>query len=237
MFPKEKTFTHIGCGGKLAHLENVETFQHNGMRVYSIPNVAEYPSVTTALKHLNEAGIKKWRDRVGEEEAAKVSEKASVRGNLIHEMCELYLKNEHFRLKTQDKFLSQRYTYDTIRPILNRIDNIHLIEHCLYSDELRLAGRVDCIAEYMGSLAVIDFKTSKKIKKEEHIRHYFIQETIYAVMYEELTGQKIENIVTIIANDLGQPQVFVKKPDDYKHDMELAINTFRKINERIFISQ
>jgi ATP-dependent exoDNAse (exonuclease V) beta subunit len=237
MFPKDKTFNHVGYPVNLDYLQEVETFQRNGMRIYSIPSVAEYPSVTTALKYLSEAGIQKWKNRVGEEEAAKVSEKASSRGNLIHEMCEHYLRNEHFKLKTQEKFASQRYTYDTIRPILNRIDNVRMIENCLYSNDLQLAGRVDCIAEYMGLLSVIDFKTSKKIKKEEHIRHYFIQETIYAVMYEELTGEKIENIVTIIANDLGQPQVFVKKPDDYKNDMEIAINTFRKINERNFASK
>ena len=73
-------------------------------------------------------------------------------------------------------------------PYLDKINNIHAIERTLYSEYLGLAGRVDCIGEYEGELAVIDFKTSEKIKPEEWLENYFVQETFYAAAYYELTG-------------------------------------------------
>ena len=73
---------------------------------------------------------------------------------------------------------------------------------------MKLAGRVDCIAEYKGELAIIDFKTSTKEKREEWIHDYFAQETAYAIMFQELTGLMPKKLVTIIACETGTPQVF-----------------------------
>ena len=95
-----------------------------------------------------------------------------------------------------------------IKPYLDSIDNIHALEDPLSSSLLKMAGRVDCIAEYNGELAIIDFKTSTKYKREEWIDDYFAQETAYAIMFQELTGLIPKKLVTIIACETGEPQVF-----------------------------
>ena len=149
-----------------------------------------------------------WRKKVGEEEANKISKRASTRGNKCHKLCELYLGNESIS-KYKDDPLSMGLFYQ-IKPYLDSIDNIHALEAPLCSSLLKMAGRVDCIAEYNGELAIIDFKTSTKTKREEWIDDYFSQETAYAIMFQELTGLKVKQLVTIIATEQGTPQIFVK---------------------------
>ena len=64
-----------------------------------------------------------------------------------------------------------QFMFHSAKSSLDKIGKIHAIERTLYSEYLGLAGRVDCIAEYEGELAVIDFKTSKKLTRKwiEHI--------------------------------------------------------------------
>ena len=94
---------------------------------------------------------------------------------------------------------------------LDRIDNISYIETMLYSTNIGLAGQVDCIAEFDGVPSIIDFKTSSKMKKEEWIEDYFLQCTAYSLMYEELIGQPINDIVIIMAVENEQPLLFQEK--------------------------
>ena len=147
-----------------------------------------------------------WRKRVGEEEANRVSKRATTRGNKCHKLAELYLLNEDIS-KYKDDPLSMGLFYQ-IKPYLDSINNIHALEAPLHSKLLKLAGRVDCIAEYNGELAIIDFKTSTKTKREEWIHDYFAQETAYAIMFQELTGLQVKKLVTIIACETGSPQLF-----------------------------
>ena len=53
-------------------------------RRYETPDGKSYPSVTTVLSILSEDFIRKWRKRVGEDEANKVSHRASTRGTAVH---------------------------------------------------------------------------------------------------------------------------------------------------------
>jgi len=113
------------------------------------------------------------------------------------------------------------------KPTLDRINNIHCLETFLYSHYLGLAGRVDCIAEFDGELAVIDFKTSTKEKKEDWVEHYFVQETAYAAMFLERSGLEVQKIVTLIATEEGSVQVFQKyNLDDYLQLLKSYIEEF-----------
>ena len=170
-------------------------------------NGAFYPSVTTVIGHSKKKSIMEWRNKVGEEEANKISKRASTRGNKCHKLCELYLSNESIS-QYKDDALSMGLFYQ-IKPYLDSINNIHALEAPLSSKLLKMAGRVDCIAEYKSELAIIDFKTSTKSKREEWIQDYFSQETAYAIMFQELTGLIPKRLVTIIATETGIPQVFV----------------------------
>jgi|TARA_B100000035_G_scaffold313497_1_gene327344 genome maintenance exonuclease 1 len=185
----------------------------DGLRLYEVGDGKWYPSVTTVTSHRKKDSIIKWRKRVGEAEANKISGRASARGNKFHSMVESYLKNE--TVSFDDKSPLASFLFKTAKETLHRINNIHLLESPLYSDSLRIAGRVDCIAEYDGELAVIDFKTSTKEKKESWIENYFVQETAYAAMYYERSGVKVDKIVTIIATEEGGMQIFEKYDLDY----------------------
>ena len=132
-------------------------------RVYIAPDGSRYPSVTTVLGILSEDSIREWRQRVGEEEANKVSQRASNRGTAVHSVIEKYLRNED----TSDNLPHIKQSLANLRPILDKsIGKIFGLEVALYSNHLGVAGRCDCIAEFDGVPSIIDFKTSKRIKKK-----------------------------------------------------------------------
>lgn len=186
-------------------------------RVYYTPSGKAYPSVTTVLGSLSKDAIDAWRKRVGEEEADRISGRASRRGEALHLTCEKYLLNEMSDLKIRSIMPNIKQLFMQLRPELDKnIGKIYAVEQPLYSDKLRIAGRVDCIAYWNGRLSIIDFKTSTKEKLEENILGYFLQCTAYAEMFEELTNKRIETIVVAIAVEEGNPQIFVRQKYMYK---------------------
>jgi len=194
-------------------------------RVYHTPS-GSYPSITTVLKIINEEALEAWRKRVGEEEANRVGNRAARRGTLVHEILERYLNNED----TSDYLPHIKHSLQNLRPILDRsIGTIFGLETPLYSDHLGLAGRVDCVAEWNGKISIIDFKTSKRIKKREHVPQYFAQCAGYAIMWEERTGIPISQLVILIDVDYELPIIFEEKRDDWT---KLLIETKEKYEKR-----
>jgi genome maintenance exonuclease 1 len=151
-----------------------------------------------------------WRKKVGEEAANKISNRAATRGTRIHTLCESYLRGE----STEPDIFDQEI-YKGLVPYLDKINNIHALEDPLYSDHLEVAGTVDCIAEYDGKLAVIDFKTSSKVKQRDWITGYFMQTSAYAVAFEERTGIPVGRMVIIMGVDDHEPLIFEEKRDDW----------------------
>lgn len=211
--------------------DDLETTQHEGYREYHHPSGSKfYTSVTTVLSILSKDSIDKWRKRVGDEEADKISFRASQRGTAVHELVEKYLDNDSdylsgFMPNVVDSFL-------TIKDVLDkRIGRIYGQECPLFSDHLGLAGRVDCVAEFDGRISIIDFKTSRKLKQRKWITNYFQQETAYAIMWEERTGMPVEQLVTIVAVDDtvdGAPgnQVFVEERDNWTDKLKETIQLY-----------
>lgn len=182
----------------------------DGSRVYKTPSGRSYPSVTTVTGLLKKKAIHEWREKVGAEEANKISSKAAARGTRIHRLCEKYLLNEQVDPGYFDKAM-----WDSIKNRLDGINNIYALEQQLYSDYLQIAGTVDCIAEYEGKLSVIDFKTSKRLKSRDDIHDYFMQCSAYAVAFEEMLKLPINKLVIIMAVEDEDPQVFIEKRDDW----------------------
>ena len=179
-------------------------------RVYQTITGLKYPSVTSVLSMMDKSSLYEWRKRVGEEEANRVSARAARRGTAIHSLCEEYLYG-----KNPEPSMFDAQVFNSIKPHLDKIDNIHALESKLYSDYLRVAGTVDCIAEFDGRLSVIDFKTSRRLKSREDIPGYFIQTAAYAVAFEERTGIPVSRLVIIMAVDDEQPLIFKEKRDDW----------------------
>tara|TARA_B100000212_G_C27307405_1_gene504243 strand:+ start:213 stop:896 length:684 start_codon:yes stop_codon:yes gene_type:complete len=206
----------------------VEPVNKDGVRFYKLPKTDKYyPSVTSITSFKNAKFFKDWRTKIGEDEANRITARATQRGTAFHSIAEDYINGE----LNLDKYLDNNplsvRMFQSAKDTLNRINNIHCLESFLYSHYLGLAGRVDCIAEFDGELAVIDFKTSTKEKKEEHIENYFVQETAYAAMFLERTGIEVKKIVTLIATEEGSIQIFQKHNlDDYLQLLKSYIEEF-----------
>jgi len=194
-------------------------------RTYSTPDGKSYPSVTTVLSILNEHIIQAWRDRVGEEEANRISGKASNRGTRVHSIVEKYLNNED----TTKALPHIRQSLENLKPVLDQsIGSIFGLEVPLYSNHLGVAGRCDCIAQFNGVPSIIDFKTSRYIKKKEKISNYFAQGAAYSIMWEERTGMVVPNIVIIMDVDHEKPSVFVEHRDNWTELLHNTIDEYRK---------
>jgi len=195
-------------------------------RTYVTPDGSRYPSITTVLSILSEEAIAKWRARVGDEEANKIGQRASGRGTLVHSIIERYLLNED----TTEFLPHIRQSLENVRPILDeRLGTIFGLEVPLYSSHLGLAGRVDCVAEFDGVPSIVDFKTSKRVKKKEHISNYFAQMAGYAVMWEERTGIPIVNTVVIMDVDDNEPLIFKEHRDNH---IQLLLDTKKEYDRR-----
>lgn len=199
----------------------------DGSRQYVTPDGSRLPSVTTVLGHFQKQHIVKWRKRVGEEEANKISGRASRRGTKFHKLMEGYLGNEQGFLNEAD--IVEQMAFKDAQKVVDKIDNIHYIEAALFSYKVGLAGSVDCIAEFDGVPSVIDFKTSSKLKDENWIQNYFEQCTAYSLMYQDMTTVKIPQIVVIISVDHEiNPQVFVKDRKDYVESLYYKVKEYKQ---------
>jgi genome maintenance exonuclease 1 len=211
----------------MPELSELTTEEIDGKRHYVTPSGAKLPSVTTVLGHAKKQSIIEWRNRVGEEQAQRISTRASIRGTKFHNMMEKYLENDPNLFEGVMPDMKQAFR--DVQKTIDRIDNIRYIECPLYSEKLGLAGRTDCIGDFDEILSVIDFKTSLKPKKEEWIENYFEQETAYAIMYEERVGEPIEQIVTIISVDGEvEPQVFIKQKKHYVDGLLSKIKAYKE---------
>jgi len=197
-------------------------------RTYETPDGKKYPSITTVLSILSKDAIEAWRKRVGYEKANKISAQAARRGTLTHDALESLVKNIEPTLETPlIEFLYKQVAY----VLEERLTEVNAIEAALYSHYLGVAGRVDLIGEFDGKRSIIDFKTSSKPKSRKYIDNYFMQESFYAIAWEELTGEPISQLVTIIANEeTPRPQVFIEKRSDWQQPLMDTINLWREQN-------
>ena len=179
----------------------------DGVRYYDIPGESKLVSITSITSWINREIFRSWRARVGNEEADKVTKAATSRGTDMHTLTENYLLNEE--LPTVHPL--SEFLFKQSKPQLDLIDNIHAIEKPLYSLKLGVAGTVDCIAEYEGELAVIDFKTSKKPKPRKWIDHYFVQCAAYACMLYEMKEIPVKKFVIIMSCENGEVKVYEER--------------------------
>jgi genome maintenance exonuclease 1 len=213
----------IYCPPKdLVDLES-KTFP-DGKRYYTTPEGIKLPSVTTVLGAKKKEAIMAWRNRVGHDVANAISKKATGRGTNVHTLCERYLNNEALG----DIMPDAKEMFLPLKPLLNRINNIHYQEQALWSVGIGMAGRVDCIGEFDGVLSVIDFKTSKRIKTKDKIDDYFAQCVAYACMYDELVGIGIDQIVIIMAVEDSEPLLFIEKTQDHLNTLLDYIKFYRE---------
>jgi|TARA_R110002033_G_scaffold123790_1_gene166039 hypothetical protein len=206
-----------------------------GVRLYETPEGNKYPSITTVLSVRSKTGLMEWRKRVGNDVANHIAKTAAARGTKVHHMCEDYLNN--MRYNFPDKFKEHRKNFlpyclfsQLKEKVLCNINNIYAQEAGLYSDKYRVAGRVDCIAEYNGVPSIIDFKTSTKERKDEWNESYYIQGSAYAEMFGERTGMEISQVVILVVTEDGTVQEFIKEKYDYLDALVQTVTEWGKKN-------
>ena len=221
-------FTH-----KPVTLPSLDRETIDGVRYYKVPDtdgeLMKLVSITSVTSHWKKDQLKAWRKRVGEEEANRITRKATSRGTDMHTLTEHYLNNDEL---PKVKVPLAKILFNTAKPALNKIDNILAQERAMYSMRLGIAGTVDCIAEYEGELSIIDFKTSKAVKPVEWIEGYFVQASAYACMLYELTGIKAKKLVIIMACEDGDLKVYEEK-DVYKYVKLLGKYITKFVNDKL----
>jgi hypothetical protein len=200
----------------------------DGHRFYEIEG-KNYPSITTVLNIRKKDGLVEWRKNVGEEVANYEMRRAANRGKATHTLVEQYLKGE----TPSERGVLPLGLFKLLKPYVDQINNVHCLETIMYSHKLTIAGQVDCIAEYNGKLSVIDFKTANKERNEGWIDNYFLQTTAYAIMYEELFGKPIEQIVILIAGEDGSVSCFKKDKKEFIEPLGEAIQNFYKYYQEL----
>jgi hypothetical protein len=225
---RSKTFKHHSV--ELGY-DDLGTETKKSGRSYTTPDGESYPSITTILGYFTKASIIEWRNRVGHEEANRITRHATTRGNALHNTLERYINNEEDFLNGENMphVLQLIKTAKTV--VDERLDSVILQECPLYSTQLKAAGRVDLIGEFDGKLSIIDFKTSNRVKTLDDIQDYFIQACAYATMFEERTGTPIDQLVILMVVDgSSTPLVFVEKTDDWIEKMVNKITAYHAEN-------
>ena len=133
----------------------------DGFRFYEIDGKA-YPSVTTVLGIQKKQDLQQWRDKIGEKVADWEMRRAAKRGSALHRLVEEYIKNQTPSVRD----VLPLGLFKLIKPYVDQIQKVHLLETIMYSPKLTIAGQVDCVAEYNGKLSVIDFKSANSERKE-----------------------------------------------------------------------
>lgn len=187
-----------------------------------------YPSVTRVVNYFDPEIKKRWEAKLRREgrDPKAESQQAMDLGTKFHAVIESYLNNS-----VRDKPIEVLRMFEGIRPLLDRIDDIACTEKYLYSKLWGLAGTVDCIASFDGVPSVIDFKSTRKLKT--HIRDipdYMAQTAAYAEMWEERTGEKINQVVILMVDREGNSRDFVDK--QWKHLGHLTDRVIQWKNRR-----
>ena len=220
-------FEHVTVP-QIAELQGrVKSKTQEGKRVYMIDGKEKaYPSITTVLGYFGKQAIMEWRKRVGEEEANRISRQAATKGTRVHSLVEDYINNREVGIK--DEMFHIQIAFKGIQSVLdNRLTAVYAQESALYSDYLKVAGRVDCVGIFDGKLSIIDFKTSRRVKDREDISNYFMQEAAYAIMFEEITKMPVTRLVTIMAVDgIAEPLIFVERRDAWAPELVKTIKRY-----------
>lgn len=189
-----------------------------------------FPSITTVLgQTADKSGLEEWKNRIGEEEAARISKTATTIGYSLHLLFEdWFIGKQPEKAEPKAKMM-----FNLLRPIVSRrVTKIYGIEFPLYSEELAVAGRTDLICEFDGEPMILDWKSNHGAnhKKEEWTLDYRLQTCFYARAFNErnLLPQKIKKGVIAFGNVFA-PQIIVFEIEKYSPELEKRVEEFRKI--------
>jgi len=195
---------------------DISTIQLAGRRFYSLTPELAYPSITTILGHTQPpetaTWIDKWKARVGNDKAEQVRNAAANRGSNTHLMLERYVRGEDIGAS---QFPAEHVKiFNSLKASLTHVNVVVGQEVALFSSAFEVAGRCDMVAEYDGELAIVDYKTSTRVKSEADIGDYWLQCAFYALAHNEMYGTNIEKMVILMGVENKLPLTFKKRISD-----------------------
>ena len=190
----------------------------DGVRFYIDPvHKIKLPSITTVLSRTGDhSGIEAWANYIGKKKADIIRDEAAGIGSILHEHLENYLLN--IPRPDGDNLvyrIAKKLSDSMIQNGLLKITEVYGIEAPLYLDNL-CAGTSDLIASYDGEISILDFKNSRKIKKEEHLQDYFAQLAAYALCHDQMFGTSINQGVILMVNRDAEFKEFIVQGDEFE---------------------
>jgi len=211
-------FTHIVNRLEKGNRDKHHTYTFGGEK---------YPGITTVLKKSvsqhDKSGLERWMK--SEPHSEYIMKFAGMIGVQTHKLIEDYLNNKLLPVN-KSHLLAYAHFERLQQEFLHKINNVNGIEIYLYSKKLKIAGTSDCVAEYDGKLSIIDYKTKRSDQLESYLNGPFLQSTAYAIMWEEMTGIPINQIVILVSSEQGQLKEFIKNPNDYKEELYNRIKNY-----------
>jgi ATP-dependent exoDNAse (exonuclease V) beta subunit len=208
-----------------------DTIEEFNLRWYVINEELAFPSITSMLGRTQSEetrlSLENWRNSIGEEAANAISLEATTNGTAVHLLIEMFLKGE--AINEADFTDQQIKSFKSLKAYLKKIDEVWGQEVALFSADLRIAGRCDCIGVYKGKLSILDWKTSSKIKSEHMIEDYKYQLAFYARAHNEMYGTNIQHGVILMATKDGFPLEFCVDLNKYFDKLEARVKRFYEI--------
>lgn len=195
-----------------------------------------FPSITTVLSATaSNSYLDVWAERIGENNAKRITRASGNRGTQVHKMVENYLQGKHpTEIDDEVSYYNPLSCglFRSIIPVVDKITDVQMLEGFLYCEKIGIAGTVDCIGKYDGVLSIIDFKTARSVKSEEDITDYFVQASAYSLMAFSRYRIMIRQAVILIAVEhMKEPQVFIVDIKDYAHLVRERLEKFWEIND------
>jgi ATP-dependent exoDNAse (exonuclease V) beta subunit len=202
-------------------------FESNNLRFYKSPDGQSYPSITSVLGRTmdedKQKSLVRWQDSLGKAKADAYTKTAADKGTAVHLLIERYLNKEDLQLSKFSPFDIKVFT--ALKLKLNKI-KVEAQEIALYSSELGVAGRCDCIGYYKDLLSIIDFKTSNRNKTDKDVFDYKLQICFYALACNEMFGTEITQGVILMSTGEGFPLEWVFNISDYIAPLQEKIDLF-----------
>jgi len=204
--------------------------ESNKTHIYLSPLGKKLRSVTTMINKTKSEKDKKnlsdWRDRMGYDVVEYIMNTAKTIGTETHKLNENYI---NMVVESCNYSLLSHAHHKNFIPYMNKISNVYGVEPKLYSEEMGLGGTADWIGMYDGKLTVGDFKTKRSNQKEEWMTDYFIQTTAYSKMWQEITGQEIEQLVILVSSEQNTVQEFIDTPENYTNALNSRLMQFKNM--------
>ena len=190
-----------------------------GKRHYNINDKEKLPSVTTILSATEPAekkeGLKRWREKMGEDNATRIVDESAARGTAMHKILEKYVLEQGYLDLTKVGQNAHNMAIRVIEQGLCNVDEYYGIECTLFYPGL-YAGQTDMVGVHKGEDAIIDFKQTNKPKKNEWITDYKLQLAAYAMAHNYMHKTEITKGVIMMCSKDNYYQEFVVEGDEFK---------------------